>query len=54
MSRSHSLPVINKEKGIPKLNSFFRVIPSTPKVKDAESEVSVASTGKNDGNNKIL
>ncbi|XP_047942028.1 uncharacterized protein LOC125188950 isoform X2 [Salvia hispanica] len=52
MSRSHSLPVINKENGIPKLNSFFRVIPSTPKVKDAESEVSVASTGKNDENNE--
>ncbi|XP_041996065.1 uncharacterized protein LOC121746206 [Salvia splendens] len=52
MSRSHSLPVINKENGIPKLNSFFRVIPSTPKVKNAESEVSVASTGKNDENNE--
>ncbi|XP_041991537.1 uncharacterized protein LOC121742466 [Salvia splendens] len=52
MSRSHSLPVINKENGIPKLNSFFRVIPSTPKVRDAESEVSVASTGKNDENNE--
>ncbi|KAL1558553.1 hypothetical protein AAHA92_09003 [Salvia divinorum] len=53
MSRSHSLPVINKEKnGIQKLNSFFRVIPSTPKVKDAESEMSVASTGKNDENNE--
>lgn len=44
MSRSISLPVINNQK----LNSFFRVIPSTPKVKDEDSEVSIASTG-NDG-----
>lgn len=55
MSRSLSLPVINKENGIQKMNYFFRVIPSTPKVKDEESDVSVASTGKIDGNckNKI-
>lgn len=54
MSRSLSLPVITKENSIQKMNSFFRVIPSTPKAKDEDSDVSVASTGKNDGNYKIL
>ncbi|XP_057782656.1 uncharacterized protein LOC131000655 isoform X2 [Salvia miltiorrhiza] len=52
MSRSLSLPVINKENGIQKLNSFFRVIPSTPKVKDEDSVVAVASTGKDDENDE--
>lgn len=52
MSRSLSLPVINKEKSIQKMNSFFRVIPSTPRVKDEDSEVSMATPG-NDGNYKF-
>ncbi|GFP80991.1 hypothetical protein PHJA_000242400 [Phtheirospermum japonicum] len=34
MSRSLSVPAINKEKGIQKTDSYFRVIPTTPKVKD--------------------
>ncbi|KAI3450553.1 hypothetical protein Pfo_007218 [Paulownia fortunei] len=43
MSRSLSVPVVNKDKGIQKMNSFFRVIPSTPRVKDEDSEVSMAA-----------
>lgn len=49
MSRSLSVPVINKEKGIQKMDYFFRVIPSTPRVKDGDAEVSNATSG-DDGN----
>ncbi|KAL0436890.1 UNVERIFIED_CONTAM: hypothetical protein Sradi_0396900 [Sesamum radiatum] len=45
ISRSLSVPVINKEKGIRKMDSFFRVIPSTPRVKNGDCEVSKAATG---------
>ncbi|KAL0417729.1 UNVERIFIED_CONTAM: hypothetical protein Sradi_1186400 [Sesamum radiatum] len=48
ISRSLSVPVIDKEKGIQKMNSFFRVIPSTPRVKDQDSEVSTAVAEKDD------
>ncbi|KAK4421537.1 RuvB-like protein 1 [Sesamum alatum] len=48
ISRSLSVPVIDKEKGIQKMNSFFRVIPSTPRVKDQDSEVSTAAAEKDD------
>lgn len=44
MSRSLSVPVINKEKGTRKMDSFFRVIPSTPRVKDGDAEVSNATS----------
>lgn len=50
ISRSLSLPVINKDNSIQKLNYFFRVIPSTPKVKDEDSDLSMASTGKDENN----
>ncbi|KAI3461441.1 hypothetical protein Pfo_018104 [Paulownia fortunei] len=49
ISRSLSVPVINKEKGIRK-DSFFRVIPSTPKVKDGDAEVSEATKGDDENN----
>ncbi|KAL0436439.1 UNVERIFIED_CONTAM: hypothetical protein Sradi_0351800 [Sesamum radiatum] len=52
ISRSLSVPVINKEKGTQKMNSFFRVIPSTPRVKDQDSEVSTAAAEKDDENNE--
>ncbi|KAK4441167.1 hypothetical protein Salat_0451600 [Sesamum alatum] len=45
ISRSLSVPVINKEKGIRKMDSFFRVIPSTPRVKNRDGEVSKVTTG---------
>ncbi|PIN15431.1 Ubiquitin--protein ligase [Handroanthus impetiginosus] len=50
MSRSLSVPVINKEKGIRKTDSFFRVIPSTPKVTDADTPVSTATAGDDEKN----
>ncbi|XP_011089303.1 uncharacterized protein LOC105170304 isoform X1 [Sesamum indicum] len=52
ISRSLSVPVINREKGIQKMNSFFRVIPSTPRVNDQDSEVSTAPAEKDDENNE--
>ncbi|KAL2239818.1 UNVERIFIED_CONTAM: hypothetical protein Sindi_0623000 [Sesamum indicum] len=45
ISRSLSVPVINKEKNIRKMDSFYRVIPSTPRVKNGDAEVSKATTG---------
>lgn len=44
MSRSLSASDINKRKGgIRKSDSFFRVIPSTPRVKTPKAEVSSAA-----------
>ncbi|XP_052205293.1 uncharacterized protein LOC127810078 isoform X2 [Diospyros lotus] len=37
ISRSLSVPVINKERRMKRSDSFFRVIPSTPRVKDGET-----------------
>ncbi|GER57712.1 RING/U-box superfamily protein [Striga asiatica] len=42
ISRSLSVPVVRKEKGIQRMNSFFRVIPSTPMVKEEDSELAIA------------
>ncbi|XP_075519913.1 uncharacterized protein LOC142553500 [Primulina tabacum] len=50
ISRSLSVPVIDKEKGIQTKDSFFRVIPSTPRVMDGDPEVSIAATGDNENN----
>ncbi|KAK6163312.1 hypothetical protein DH2020_000176 [Rehmannia glutinosa] len=50
ISRSRSVPVINKEKGIQRMNSFFRVIPSTPRAKEDDSEVSMATKGDDENN----
>lgn len=50
MSRSLSVPVINKEKSTRKMDSFFRVIPSTPRVKGGDAEVSNAASIEADGN----
>nr|GMD26767.1 E3 ubiquitin-protein ligase MARCH7-like [Ipomoea batatas] len=46
--RSLSLPVVNKDGNARKVESFFRVIPSTPCLKDLESIVSAAPTPKRD------
>lgn len=48
--RSLSVPVIDKEKGTRTKDSFFRVIPSTPRVKEGDPEVSIAATGDNENN----
>ncbi|KAK6164078.1 hypothetical protein DH2020_000942 [Rehmannia glutinosa] len=50
ISRSLSVPVINKEKGIQRMNSFFRVIPWTPRAKEDDSEVSMATKGDDENN----
>ncbi|XP_048234049.1 uncharacterized protein LOC8264077 isoform X2 [Ricinus communis] len=36
ISRSLSVPVNNKEKSIRRMDSFFRIIPSTPRVKEGD------------------
>ncbi|GFP84218.1 hypothetical protein PHJA_000565500 [Phtheirospermum japonicum] len=43
ISRSLSVPVVRKEKGIQRTNSFFRVITSTPRVKEEDSQVSMST-----------
>ncbi|XP_051120265.1 uncharacterized protein LOC127244026 isoform X2 [Andrographis paniculata] len=48
MSRSLSVPVFNKEKAIRRTDSFFRVIPTTPKVKHDIGEASKATTEGNE------
>ncbi|KAF5470691.1 hypothetical protein F2P56_011188 [Juglans regia] len=51
ISRSLSVPINNKERRIRRLDSFFRVIPSTPRVKevDAASNTSpIREADKND------
>lgn len=47
--RSLSVPVNNNEKGLRRMDSFFRVIPSTPRVKDG-IELSTASPAKDSEN----
>lgn len=48
MSRSLSVPAITKDKSVRKNDSFFRVIPSTPKVKDEVSNATCADDGNFD------
>lgn len=51
ISRSISLPVNNKDQSIRKVESFFRVIPSTPSAKDANSVTSATPpTGDSEEN----
>ncbi|KAL3653039.1 hypothetical protein CASFOL_002720 [Castilleja foliolosa] len=45
ISRSLSVPIVRKEKGIQRTNSFFRVIPSTPRLKEDDSQVSMSTKG---------
>ncbi|KAL8029816.1 hypothetical protein ABFX02_14G247600 [Erythranthe guttata] len=46
ISRSLSVPDMKKEKGIRRIDSFFRVIPSTPRANDVDdAEVSIAIAG---------
>ena len=37
MSRSLSVPVNNKERSIKRVDSFFRMITSTPRVKEGDT-----------------
>lgn len=49
IARSLSVPVNNQEKGLRRMDSFFRVVPSTPRVKEG-IELSTASSEKDSGN----
>ena len=51
--RSLSVSVNNKEKTIRRMDSFFRVIPSTPRVKEKDA-VSVASPTVDAGTSDYL
>ncbi|KAF7805581.1 putative E3 ubiquitin-protein ligase MARCH10 isoform X1 [Senna tora] len=51
IARSLSVPVNNKEKSLRRMDSFFRVVPSTPRVKEG-IELSTASPA-NDSENDI-
>ena len=53
ISRSLSVPINNKERSIRRMDSFFRVIPSTPRVKDGDA-ISNASPTKDAGNFIVL
>ncbi|KAL9143581.1 hypothetical protein ABFS82_14G244400 [Erythranthe guttata] len=51
ISRSLSVPDMKKEKGIRKIDSFFRVIPSTPRANDVDdAEVSITTAGDDENN----
>ncbi|KAL3616431.1 hypothetical protein CASFOL_039821 [Castilleja foliolosa] len=52
MSRSLSVPAINKEKGIQKTDSYFRVIPTTPKVKDGVLKSTTIGDDDDETNNE--
>ncbi|XAR59963.1 Ubiquitin--protein ligase [Bertholletia excelsa] len=44
IARSLSVPIINKERGLKRSDSFFRVIPSTPRQKEGDAIVSNATS----------
>ncbi|XP_031401709.1 probable E3 ubiquitin-protein ligase MARCH10 isoform X2 [Punica granatum] len=44
MSRSLSVPVNNKERSIRRMDSFFRVIPSTPCAKEGDTIIDISPT----------
>ncbi|KAL3530580.1 hypothetical protein ACH5RR_009902 [Cinchona calisaya] len=52
ISRSLSVPVINKERNIRRMDSFFRVIPATPRVKDGDLVTTVTTATDNTENNE--
>ncbi|KAL3518374.1 hypothetical protein ACH5RR_020963 [Cinchona calisaya] len=52
ISRSLSLPAINKERNIRRMDSFFRVIPTTPRVKDGDSVATETSVTVNTENSE--
>ncbi|XP_028125958.1 uncharacterized protein LOC114322749 isoform X2 [Camellia sinensis] len=51
ISRSLSVPVIRKERRMKRSDSFFRVIPSTPRVKEVDSTMPNATTPTGDTEN---
>ncbi|KAK9999055.1 hypothetical protein SO802_018658 [Lithocarpus litseifolius] len=50
ISRSLSVPINNKERSIRRMDSFFRVIPSTPRVKDVDAMSNTSPTEDADNN----
>ncbi|XP_061358773.1 uncharacterized protein LOC133302966 [Gastrolobium bilobum] len=53
IARSLSVPVNSKEKSIRRMDSFFRVVPSTPRVKEGNELLTTSPTKdtENDGSN---
>ncbi|KAL8255600.1 hypothetical protein R6Q59_030667 [Mikania micrantha] len=47
--RSHSVPVLNEDTSIKQMDSFFRVIPSTPRVKDSDAIPPILSPTRDTG-----
>ncbi|KAK3022484.1 hypothetical protein RJ639_045813, partial [Escallonia herrerae] len=52
ISRSLSVPVNSKERSIRRTDSFFRVIPSTPRVKDGDAALSTSTPSGEAENNE--
>ncbi|KAG6631755.1 hypothetical protein CIPAW_13G112400 [Carya illinoinensis] len=50
ISRSLSVPVNNKERSLRRMDSFFRVIPSTPRVKEGDLLLNASPTSDADNN----
>ncbi|GMY10348.1 hypothetical protein FCV25MIE_05587 [Fagus crenata] len=50
ISRSLSVPINNKERSIRRMDSFFRVIPSTPRVKEVDAMSNTSPTKDADNN----
>ncbi|KAI3823252.1 hypothetical protein L1987_04685 [Smallanthus sonchifolius] len=58
IARSHSVPVLNEDISIKRMDSFFRVIPSTPQGKDPDTVSSTPSptceTGNEEGDGEDI
>ncbi|KAK1435145.1 hypothetical protein QVD17_00905 [Tagetes erecta] len=50
IARSRSVPVLNEDISIKRMDSFFRVIPSTPRVKDSDTVLPTPSPTRDTGN----
>ncbi|MFS8011799.1 putative Zinc finger, RING-CH-type, Zinc finger, RING/FYVE/PHD-type [Helianthus anomalus] len=54
MVRSRSAPNLEKETTLKRMDSFFRVIPSTPRVKEADANTPTPTpTGNNEDDNEV-
>ncbi|KAL8198090.1 hypothetical protein R6Q57_024387 [Mikania cordata] len=52
--RSQSVPVLNEDTSIKRMDSFFRVIPSTPRTKDSDSIPPTLSPTRNTGDSEDI
>ncbi|XP_024984203.1 uncharacterized protein LOC112520134 [Cynara cardunculus var. scolymus] len=44
IARSQSVPIINENTNVKRMDSFFRVIPSTPRAKDIDAKTSIPTS----------